>query len=116
MEPLCVFLERNKLTADKGEKLHFWVQIQIAQAQFYKADILYGQQFDLVDWEMVHGALHWVPRMFQIWVCKQVMIITPTNGNRPWEQDLHPLCPGCGRLGRPVHTSFSAITWAESRH
>jgi hypothetical protein len=71
--------------------------MQIAQAQFYEADIMYGQQFDLVDWEMVHGALNRVPRMFQIWACKQVMNIAPTNGNRPWEQDLCPLCPSCGQ-------------------
>jgi hypothetical protein len=42
---------------------------------------------------MVHGALHWVPRMFQIWACKQVMGNSPTNGNRPWETELCPLCP-----------------------
>ena len=46
---------------------------------------------------MVHGALHRVPRMFQIWACKQVMNIAPTNGNWPWEQDLCPLCPSCGQ-------------------
>jgi hypothetical protein len=46
---------------------------------------------------MVHGALHWVPRMFQIWACKQVMNIAPTNGSWPWEQDLCPLCPSCGQ-------------------
>jgi hypothetical protein len=85
------------LTSDKGEKLRFWVQTQITQAQFYEADFLYGQQFDLVDWEMVHRALHWVPCMFQIWACKQVMNIAPTNGNHPWEQDLCPLCPSCGQ-------------------
>jgi hypothetical protein len=46
---------------------------------------------------MVHGALHWVPRMFQIWACRQFMNIAPTSGNRPWEQDLCPLCPSCGQ-------------------
>ena len=30
LEPLRVFLGRNKLTSDKGEKLCFWVQMQIA--------------------------------------------------------------------------------------
>ncbi len=30
LEPLCVLLGRNKLTSDKGEKLRFWVQMQIA--------------------------------------------------------------------------------------
>jgi hypothetical protein len=71
--------------------------MQIAQAQFYKANILYSQQFDLVDWKMVHGALHRVSCMFQIWACKQVMNIAPSSGNRPWEQELCPLCPSCGQ-------------------
>jgi hypothetical protein len=30
LELLCIFLGRNKLTLDKGEKLRFWVQMQIA--------------------------------------------------------------------------------------
>jgi hypothetical protein len=98
LEPLGVFLGRNKLTSDKGEKLCFWVQAQLAQEQFYEADILYGLQFDSVDSEMVHGALHWIPRMFQIWVCKQIMDIAPTNGNRPWETELCPLCLSCGQV------------------
>ena len=83
LEPICVFLGRNKLTSDKGDALRFWVQKQLARSRFHTADILYGQQFDSVDWEMVHEALNRVPRMFQIWACKQVMNIAPTNGNRP---------------------------------
>jgi hypothetical protein len=83
LEPLCVFLGMNKLTSDKGDMLQFWVQKQLAWSRFYEADILYGQQFDSVDWEMVHGALNRVPRMFQICVCKQVINIAPTNVNCP---------------------------------
>ncbi len=64
LEPQCVFLDRNKFTSDKEEKLRFWVQSQLARAQLYEADILYRPQLDYVDWEMVHGALHQVPRMF----------------------------------------------------
>ena len=30
LEDLCVFLGKNKLTLDKGEKLRFWLQTQIA--------------------------------------------------------------------------------------
>jgi hypothetical protein len=98
LEPPCIFFWRKKLTSDKGEKLHFWVQAQLARKQFYEADILYGLQFDSVDWEMVHGALDWVLCMFQIWVCKQVMDIAPTNGNRPWEIELCPLCSSCRQV------------------
>ena len=65
-EPLCVFLRRNKVTLDKGEKVRFWVQKQLVRSRFRDADILYGQQFDtIVDWEMVYTALNRVPRMFQ---------------------------------------------------
>jgi hypothetical protein len=92
LEPICVFLGKNKLTSDKGESLKFWVKRQQARAYFYDADIMYGAQFDTVDWEMVHTILHRVPRMFQIWACKQVMDIAPPNGNRPWEQGQCPLC------------------------
>jgi hypothetical protein len=30
LEPICVFLGRNKLTSDKGERLRFWVHKQHA--------------------------------------------------------------------------------------
>jgi hypothetical protein len=42
---------------------------------------------------MVHEALNRIPGMFQVWECKHVMNIAPTNGNHPWEPDLCPLCP-----------------------
>jgi hypothetical protein len=39
--------------------------------------------FDLVDWEMVHKTLHDVPKLFQQWVCKQVMGIA---GTMEWDK------------------------------
>jgi hypothetical protein len=83
LEPICVFLGKNKLTSDKGEKLKSWVQRQQARSYFHDADIIYGPQFNTIDWEKVHTTLCPVPHMFQIWACKQVMDIGPTNGNRP---------------------------------
>ncbi len=112
LEPLCIFLGRNKLTLDKGDMLRFWVQKQLAWSRFYEADILYGQKFDSVDWEMVHGALHRVPRMFQIWACKQVMNIAPTNGSQPWDLSAQ----AAVRSERLARTSSSATTQAEWRH
>ncbi len=100
LEPICVFLGKNKLTSDKGEKLKFWVQRQQARLYFHDANIFYGPQFDTIDWEMVHTMLWGIPRMFQIWACKQVMDIAPANGNRPWEQNLCPLCPSCAQVNK----------------
>ena len=97
LEPICVFLGKNKLTSDKGEKLKFWVQRQQAKSYFHDASTIFGPQFDTIDWEMIHETLCGVPRMFQVWACKQVMDIAPANGNRPWEQNLCPLCPSCAQ-------------------
>ncbi len=97
LEPICVILGNNKVTSDKGERVRFWVHWQIARACFHELGILNGHQFDLVDWTMVHTALCWVPRIFQIWTCRQVMDIAPA-GNRPWERTLCPLCPSCAQV------------------
>ena len=40
LEPICVFLGRNKLTLDKGDAPRFWVQKQLARSQFHTANIL----------------------------------------------------------------------------
>ena len=98
LEPICVFLGRNKLTSDKGERLRYWAHKQLAKSRFHEANILHAHQFEMVDWEAVHTALCRVPRMFQIWACKQVMDIAPANGNRPWERSLCPLCPSCAQV------------------
>ena len=71
---------------------------QLAKNYFHEKSILVAHQFEKVDWDSVHTALRRVPRMFQIWACKQVMDIAPANGNRPWERDLCPLCPSCAQV------------------
>lgn len=37
-----------------------------------KVNVLQPDQFKEVEWPAVHKALNDVPRMFQIWACKQV--------------------------------------------
>ncbi len=107
LEPICVFLGRNKLTSNKGEKLRFWVQKQLARSRFHDASILFADKFDKVDWEIIHFTLHRVPRMFQIWACKQIMDIAPANRNKPGERSLCPLCPSCTQVPkRCTHVLF----------
>jgi hypothetical protein len=60
---------------------------------------------------MVHTALRRVPRMFQIWACKQVMDIAPANGNQPWERTLCPLCPSCAE----VHKTCSHVLFCNNK-
>ena len=88
LEPLCVMLGHDKITLDKGDRLRFWIHKQLARSSLCQCNIILSHQFDRIDWEMVHIARRRVPRMFQIWACKQVSDIAPANGNRPWEQSL----------------------------
>jgi hypothetical protein len=99
--------EKNKLTLDKGERLKFWVQQQQARSFYHNTDIIYGPQFNTIDWEMVYTTLCCVPCRFQIWACKQVMDIAPANGNRQWEQNLCLLCPSCAQVNETcLHLLF----------
>ena len=94
LEPICVMIGKNKITANNCEGLKFWMTRLIARSTFHHKSILFNNQFDVVDWEMVHGALREVPRMFQIWACKQVMNIAAANDNKPWDKS-NPYCPSC---------------------
>jgi hypothetical protein len=95
---VCIFIGKNKLTSDKGDALRFWVSRKLAKECFYKHNILYAQAFNKVDWESIHSSLWHVLRLFQIWACKQVMGISPANGNIPWDKTIDPLCPSCGQV------------------
>jgi hypothetical protein len=94
LEPICIMIGKNKITANNCEGLRFWVNLRIARPIFHEKKILFAQQFDVVDWEMVHKALWEVPRMFAIWACKQVMSIAAANDNKPWDRSYR-LCPSC---------------------
>jgi hypothetical protein len=93
-----MFLGKNNLTSDKGNKLRFWVHWKLARLAYHEMKILDVSQFDKVDWEMVHTLLWQVPRMFQIWACKQVMNTAPANANFPWDNSVNPLCPSCTQV------------------
>ena len=55
LKSICVYLGRNKLTSNKGERLCFWVhkQLELVRSLFHEAGILLAHQFDKMDWEMV---------------------------------------------------------------
>jgi hypothetical protein len=98
LEPVCIILGKNKLTSDKGDMQRFWVHWKLAKLAYHNMKILDASQFDKVDWEMVHTLLWRVPRMFQIWACKQVMNIAPANANIPWDNSVDPLCPSYAQV------------------
>jgi hypothetical protein len=69
LKPVCAFAGPTKLTA---ESLVLGAQKPSKRA-LHQLDIMYSQQFKLVDWEMVHSQLNSVPKLFQLWACKQVI-------------------------------------------
>lgn len=69
----------------------------MARQAYHDLGILFGNQFDEMDWPSVHQTLFDVPRMFSIWAYKQVMDIAPTNLNQKKYKPNHdPLCPSYG--------------------
>jgi hypothetical protein len=92
LKPICVFAGQTKITADTACHLRFWAHRYIAKAAFYSLGILMAQEFDYVDWEMVYDTLRTVPRLFQVWACKQVMGIA---GTMEWDRSTVRYCPSC---------------------
>jgi hypothetical protein len=72
--------------------LRYWAHRSLAKERFYQLDIMYSQQFELVDWEMVHSQLNSIPKLFQLWACKQVMGI---SGTMEWDKTAIRKCPSC---------------------
>ena len=98
LEKLCVFLGNEKMSSDTGARIRFWAHKQLSEQVYGKLRILLPDQFKEVDWEMVHTALHALPRMFQIWACKQVMGVAGTNLFQSKYRPNHdPMCPSCTR-------------------
>jgi hypothetical protein len=97
LEPICVFIGNNKLTADMHDHLQYWAHLKLARSTYHSLGILNSSQFDLVDWEMVYALLRHVPKLFQLWACKQVTNIAATNANvYRWDKLVGtPLCPNC---------------------
>ena len=82
LELICMFVEEKKMTSDTGAHIQYAAGCQVARSFFHKTGRMFPDTFDEVDWPHVHRTLHKVPCLFQVWACKQVMNIAPTNKNR----------------------------------
>ena len=99
LEPICMYINNEKMTSDTGNQIRFQAHYRLARDVFCDNRILDPQQFEEVDWWHVHNTLHEVPRMFQIWACKQVMDIAGTNYNQwIYNKEKNPMCPSCNRV------------------
>jgi hypothetical protein len=96
LEPLTCFAGRKKLTPESQSGMRFWIERQLAKTYLADLRVLSLAQFEQVDWDVVHTALESVPRMFQIWACKQVLSLANTNGTiSKWDKSMDPRCPSC---------------------
>ena len=81
LEPVAVFVGKDKLTSGSEETLWFWCQRKVAKEVLVnpKVAVLQPDEFEEVEWHSMYKALSEVPRMFQIWACKQTTGTTGTN-------------------------------------
>ena len=98
LEPVTVWIGKDKLSSDTADSLRFWVHKQLVGKRFYHLNILSPQQFKEIARKQVHDALCEAPRMFQIVACKQVNDIAGVNVNlaryTPYQDTA---CPSCGQ-------------------
>jgi hypothetical protein len=100
---ISVWAGKEKMTSDMGSSIRYHAHKHLAREELAAAGVLTVQQFDRVDWEVVHSALMTVPRMFQVWACKQIWGIAATNRELAWWPDTSPLCPSCRQV--PEHAA-----------
>jgi hypothetical protein len=98
LEPATLYVNGDKLTSDSGSLIRFEAHRQEARQLFHQQKVLDPAQFDLVAWPYVYKALHEVPKMFEIFACKQVFDISANNYFLDKRHEAiadSPLCPCC---------------------
>ena len=98
LESVAVFVGAEKMTSDTGDSLRFWAHQQLARATYSTLGVMAAESFDEVAWRQVYDAMHGVPRLFQLWACKQVMDEAGTNLKQSRYTVGHdPRCPSCAQ-------------------
>jgi hypothetical protein len=98
LKPICMFVDGKKMTPDTGLHIRYAAGRQVACLFFHETSRMFTDAFDEVDWPNVHRMLNKeVPRLFQVWACKQVMDISATNKNLRWhhQDGCSNKCPCC---------------------
>ncbi len=98
LEPVCMFVKGKKMTSDTGPHIRYAAGRQVARSFFHETLRMFTDAFDEVDWPIVYCTLNKeVPRLFQVWACKQVMNISATNRNLRWrhQDGRSDKCPCC---------------------
>ena len=95
-EAITIFAGGDKITSECGGIVRAWAHRMHAKGFFAQKLILPHDGFEQVDWKNYSAVAHSVPRLFQLWLCKQTMSIAATNKARArFTPNLSPLCPSC---------------------
>jgi hypothetical protein len=95
LEPVRIFVGRQKTTSETGDHIRFWAHHCLAQDYYRNHKVLSTKQFDQVDWKSVHNTLHGLPRLFQLWASKHVLGIAGTMKYLLHQDNRSPICPSC---------------------
>ncbi len=76
--PIRIFVGGEKLLSETGPLLQFYAHCQLARRLFHRKKILLQDEFEEVNWESVHRALHSVLQLFQVWASKHALGIAGT--------------------------------------
>ncbi len=75
LKPICLFVDDRKMTSDTGAHIRYVAGQQVACSFFHRTSRMFTDAFQEVDWPHVPWTLNKeVPRLFQDWACKQVMV------------------------------------------
>ncbi len=78
LEPINLFVRGKKMTSKTGEQIQCWAHHQLAQSFYCNQNILALNQYNSVDWKLVHRTLHDLPWLFQVWAAKHILGIPGT--------------------------------------
>jgi hypothetical protein len=105
IEEIGAFIGSAKLSLDAGQQIRFHAHRQLARMLFLWKKILTGEDFDKVRWGHVHGALHSVLRLFQVWALKHVIGIAGTMNSSHTRTAANPGVPAALPARRRAATS-----------
>ncbi len=94
LEPISLFVWGEKMTCKTSEQIPLW-EHQLAWLFCRNRTILSLDQYDSVDWKLIHCTLHDLPQLFQVWATKHVHCIVGTMKFLAHQDDRSPLCPSC---------------------
>jgi hypothetical protein len=95
LKEIRAFIKGKKPSLDASQQIRFHAHHQLARMLFLWKKILSGKGFDEVGWDSIHGALHSVLWLFQVWALKHVLGIAGTMKFLSHQDGHEPVCPSC---------------------